>query len=280
MLTPISCIYVCLCTTTNKRYIGSALNGLRRYKEHIDALKKERHHNRYLQNAWKKHGEAVFTWAILEECVENDLLDREQHWINHFDSANSKFGFNIAYPVKQRNSSKRMSAAHKAYWNSLTDEERLERVAYLGTEDLQVLATAGKQTKVARERASKQMVDQWANNPKFREVVVNQLRARLSAQLADPEKWAPIGAKISAKAVARWEEPEYRERGLKQIKEASDKARAILDDPVKMQERLDLLASVRDKAAAAIRARWADPEFRARRTAQMRKPRKTGDTVK
>lgn len=272
MLTKSTCIYAAICLKTGKRYIGSSLNGIQRSKEHIGSLNRGRHHNRHFQNSWNKHGADQFVWELIEECAEEDLLVREQFWVNHYRSAEPEFGFNIAYPYRQPIPSARMSESHKAYWGSLTDGEKAERVRYLGTEELQALASAGKREETARKRASDQMKVQW-QDPEFYELIVTQLRARLDAQWQNPEKRAEIGGKISRKAKARWTEPEYRERGLKQINEASQKARELLDDPVKMQERLDLLDSVRDKAAVAVSKKWEDPEFRAKRIAQMKKPR-------
>lgn len=51
-----------------------------------------------LQNAWNKYGEDAFKFEIVE-IIENptrELLEqKEQYWINYYNSANRKIGFNI-----------------------------------------------------------------------------------------------------------------------------------------------------------------------------------------
>lgn len=262
-------IYIIKCVVNEKLYIGSSVNCRTRCKDHVRLLSKGTHGNKYLQAAWNKYGAKNFNFWVLEECpTEDSLLVREQFWIDKYRSA--EIGFNCAYPVKGRVSSERMAAAHKAYWGSLTTEERKERLEHLGTGVFQEKATAGKRRPAHRARVSAIVKAQWAELPEF-QIRKEELRERFESFKDNP---AVLG-KISVKAKKRWCDPEYRERGLKQIGEASQKAAEILlSDPVKHAARLELLASVREKAAEATRAKWADPEFRARRVAQMKLPRK------
>lgn len=70
-----------------KRYIGRTINPKARKKYHIDSLKEGCHHNNHLQSAWDKYGEENFVHEVIEEQIpENMLDDREQHWINYYDS--------------------------------------------------------------------------------------------------------------------------------------------------------------------------------------------------
>lgn len=263
-------IYVIQCIVTGKVYVGSSLNCRIRCKDHVRLLELFRHSNRYLQNAWKKHGAEKFVFKILEVCdAEAVLLEREQFWIDKLHAADAKFGYNCANPIKQRVPSKRMTAAHKTYWGSLTDEEKKERLLHIKTQEFQDKATAAKRQSGHRQVKSEKAKAQW-QNPDYDDKR-KELRARFKGFHNDPI----VLGKISAKAKKRWEGQEYRERGLKQINEASLKAAAILlANPVKYAERMQLLADGRVKATLAIKARWADPEFRARRIAQMKLPRK------
>lgn len=64
------------------RYIGSAAYSFYyRFKHHLNALKRQKHANRYLQNAWNKYGADNFKFTILEEVPSNDCLTREQFYI-------------------------------------------------------------------------------------------------------------------------------------------------------------------------------------------------------
>lgn len=80
----------------DKIYIGSSIDIQNRWYIHKSDLIKNKHHNIYLQRAWKKYGEENFEFTIIE-LVENegDLLEREQYWLDTLESYNSKKGYNI-----------------------------------------------------------------------------------------------------------------------------------------------------------------------------------------
>lgn len=67
----------------DKIYIGSTtVYFLKRFYHHITMLRKNKHKNKYLQNAWNKYGEQNFEFNILEICTKEDCLEREQYYIN------------------------------------------------------------------------------------------------------------------------------------------------------------------------------------------------------
>ncbi len=89
----ISGIYQILNTANEKFYIGSAANFTLRWSQHKWELKNNSHGNTYLQRAWNKYGEAAFEFIIIEICVKDHLLIREQFWINNLDAI--KLGYNM-----------------------------------------------------------------------------------------------------------------------------------------------------------------------------------------
>lgn len=74
-----------------KRYIGSAVNIRHRWAQHLNDLHRGEHHNRHLQRAFNKYGEATFVFEVLEETRLENLIEREQHY---FDTLNPEY--NIA----------------------------------------------------------------------------------------------------------------------------------------------------------------------------------------
>lgn len=89
-------IYLIACRSSDKCYVGSAINIYRRWlSHHLPDLRRGRHCNRYLQNAWKKHGEACFSVRVLELCDKPDLVQREQHWIDILRTADNRHGYNL-----------------------------------------------------------------------------------------------------------------------------------------------------------------------------------------
>lgn len=52
----LSGIYAILNIANDKLYVGSAVDLYMRWKLHVFSLENSKHYNKYLQNAWCKHG--------------------------------------------------------------------------------------------------------------------------------------------------------------------------------------------------------------------------------
>lgn len=87
-------IYQIYNPVTNKRYIGSSVNIENRFKQHICKLKKGTHCNQHLQNAWNKYSDQL-KFEILEYCEPEDLINTEQYYIDYYNSADRRYGYNI-----------------------------------------------------------------------------------------------------------------------------------------------------------------------------------------
>lgn len=86
--------------SADKMYIGSSVDISTRFIRHRYHLRKGDHVNQYLQNAWNKYGEEAFEFVVLEECPVDQLLDREQHYLdcssekyNILSTAGSQIGY-------------------------------------------------------------------------------------------------------------------------------------------------------------------------------------------
>jgi group I intron endonuclease len=77
-------IYLITNTVNGTVYVGSAVNIKRRFEEHRKHLRGERHKNRFLQNAWAKHGEQAFVFSVLFLCSVESLIQEEQKAIDHY----------------------------------------------------------------------------------------------------------------------------------------------------------------------------------------------------
>lgn len=70
-----------------KVYVGSSKDINKRWYAHRTALMNKKHHNAKLQHAWNKSGGKIeLEYSILEECDILKLFEREQHWMDHYDS--------------------------------------------------------------------------------------------------------------------------------------------------------------------------------------------------
>lgn len=88
-------IYKILNTTNGMYYIGSANNVERRFIEHRKLLRGDRHPNQYLQNAWNKNWEHLFIFEIIEKCNCDNLLIREQRWLDLTKCYDRTIGYNL-----------------------------------------------------------------------------------------------------------------------------------------------------------------------------------------
>ena len=89
------CIYIIRNTINNKFYIGSAIGHYRRKGQHFYMLRNNCHFNKHLQSSWNKYKEENFVFEILEFVDNiNKLQDKEEYWINFYNSTNPGKGYN------------------------------------------------------------------------------------------------------------------------------------------------------------------------------------------
>lgn len=101
-----------------KIYIGQSIHIEQRFDEHLDSLRKNKHHNRHLQFAYNKYGEAAFAFTIIQICDECDLDFYENKYIIEFDSVSN--GYNLTYggdsSERSEETRKRLSLATSLLW--------------------------------------------------------------------------------------------------------------------------------------------------------------------
>ena len=65
----------------NKIYIGQSIEIERRWQKHLTA-----NDNFLIHKALKKYGKENFIFSIVEECDQSQLDEREQYWIQYYNS--------------------------------------------------------------------------------------------------------------------------------------------------------------------------------------------------
>lgn len=73
----------------NKIYIGQSVRIEIRFQEHCYPSA-----NKVIDKAIKKYGKENFSFDVIEECSVADLNEREQYWMNYYNSW-SPYGYNI-----------------------------------------------------------------------------------------------------------------------------------------------------------------------------------------
>ena len=94
-------IYRIINLVNNKFYIGSSNNIERRWSKHKRMLNCNKHHSRHLQNSWNKYGQENFIFEIIEECLKEILLEREQWYLDELQCYLRENGFNVCKNVVQ-----------------------------------------------------------------------------------------------------------------------------------------------------------------------------------
>ena len=75
---------------TQKSYIGQSLNINRRFQEHC------RKNEQQIDQSIQKYGLDNFKFEILEECSAEQLNDREDYWIEYYNTIVPN-GYNIGF---------------------------------------------------------------------------------------------------------------------------------------------------------------------------------------
>lgn len=129
-------IYCILNEITGKLYIGSAVNLRERRRQHFRLLREGIHVNTYLQHSVNKYGLSAFSFHIIELCDKQELLPREQIYLDETKCYCAKNGYNVCKfagsKINTRDSAEtrlKKSAARKGNKNSFygkrhTDETK------------------------------------------------------------------------------------------------------------------------------------------------------------
>ncbi len=79
-----------------KVYAGITSNIKRRWKEHRNTLKNNKHHNKHLQGAWNKYGTESFSFDVINKFNNlEDMNKAEVEYIKNNNLLNSNAGYNI-----------------------------------------------------------------------------------------------------------------------------------------------------------------------------------------
>ncbi len=172
-------IYLIKNTTSGLSYVGSAVNIHGRWRVHLSDLKNGKHHNKHLQNSFDKHGKDSFSFSIIELCGKDELVAREQYFI---DTLNPEFNFcrvagSCAGVKHSAEAKKRMKIAQawasltRPAWNKglkSTDETRAKIKA---ARALQIMPRGRKFSEEHRKRLSLAKIGKpsWSLGKKFSE---------------------------------------------------------------------------------------------------------------
>lgn len=231
-------IYCIYCNGNQKIYIGQSINCQRRFNEHIRMLNKGNHVNPYLQHSWEFYGSKEFDFLILEKC--ENLTEKEQYWINYFNSLNKEHGFNVV-PVRENNvmrqeTKEKISSSLKNFY-SKSNGEHHRKIA-----------------KIAWQQSREQIIESLIKvkqSLSYRE----KMRAIALARFENKEQRL-LMSKIAKEA---WQDKKYREKQVQQRKEW-----ASTEDGKKHIVRMvdSHTKESYKKTSESLKRKWQDENFR------------------
>ena len=88
-------IYIIRNTVNDKIYVGQTHVSINlRFQNHLSAARRGLDY--VMGKAIRKYGEDKFYVELLEECLIEELNEREQYWISFFKATDYKFGYNMS----------------------------------------------------------------------------------------------------------------------------------------------------------------------------------------
>ena len=181
-----------------KLYIGSSINARRRVQHHLFQLRHGKHHNRYFQRAYDKHGGDKFQIFVLDalppDCTSRHLLEVEQQWISTLSTTDPELGYNI-HPTAI--ASDYVAPAQERLQQSLAGRKRgvLSEAGRASQDRARRLAW---QRPGEREYRGEILRDIWAT-PEHRA----KMGASVTERLADPDALAAMRARMAAVSARR-----------------------------------------------------------------------------
>ena len=88
-------IYKIVNDINNKVYIGQTIDIEKRWYKHRYLASSG--FDRHLYNAMRKYGIDNFHIEVIEECPEEELDEREKHWIQQYNSTDRNYGYNKSF---------------------------------------------------------------------------------------------------------------------------------------------------------------------------------------
>lgn len=206
-------VYKILNTVTGKIYVGSAAVSFKtRWVIHRADLRGGRHFNCYLQRSWNKHGEKAFKFIVLDCCLPEQCLEREQQWLDKLQPYTKGKGYNLSKvagsAMQGRNHSpescKKMSLSQKGNKGQVK-ATAAAAIANRGKKRSEAFCKNLSEKLTGREfseeHKEKIKATHWTKQPGAREIIERTAAFNRGKQHTEEHK-----RKISQAGYARWEQ--------------------------------------------------------------------------
>lgn len=213
-------IYKIINTENGKFYIGSSVNVEFRILKHLSHLRRNVHRNAHLQAAFNRYGEDAFDFQLMEICQREQLLEREQHYIDTLRPdynvclvAGNTLGYKHTDQAKAKMSMQRIGTKRRVGVRHSEETRKL----------LSQLASQRKMSDAHRARMSE--VNRGNKHTAGRELT-EEHKAKVSAGLREAWSGSRSNDEAAARLRARWADPEWKAQQSRRIQEGKAAKRA------------------------------------------------------
>ncbi len=183
----------------DKVYYGQTIDWADRKRDHLSALRGDRHDNPHLQNSFNKYGESAFTFEFIKRVPWAYLSDVEQNLIDGLWGTARLYNIARCAEASARGLKRsaetcaKLSASRKGYKHTPEAKARMKKPHFLG-----VPRTPEVKAKISLKHKGK--------------ILTEEHRAKLSAAKLGRTISAEIRAKMSLAQKGRKHTPESREK--------------------------------------------------------------------
>lgn len=205
-------IYMIINKINNKKYIGSATRLKERWRCHRSLLRRNKHFNSHLQNAWIKYGEENFEFKVIELINNYEesnlvkiLIEKEEFYILKNKSNDRIFGYNSRI---------KCNSSLGIKWTK-EQRERLSKSKLGKYSDLQK-ASARRNADKRIGKPNKQTSDWWKNLPiEEKQIIIKRKSDTLKKR--NKEKLKKFGYIISPEIIKKQKETKLKTGFIKKV---------------------------------------------------------------
>lgn len=269
----IGSLYLIENTVSPGVYIGKTMDIVeKRWSVHRSRLNRGVHHNRHLQNAWRKYGADAFVWLVVATHADKETLNQAEIALiaqcrasgiktyNHTDGGDGGTGIQMTDETRRKISVITKERLADPEVNHRLREGLRRRYSDPEARARQREVMKATQTPEARAKKSQTLRQRYQDDPEYR---ATRLATLEFTHLPEAR------AKLAQSQIVAWQDPTIRQSRIEGQKQAFAKPEYKAMRSARSKRRYEDPAT-HDQVATVLRIPHDDPEVNARRLTALR----------